>query len=98
MERQFQEVCLPQIDARIRQTVREEMERQFEEVWLPRLREMWREDLAEETRALNGRLDTIYVSVVQATQVRPEDIRELREKMRELRTEIERLKARVGLA
>jgi ubiquinone biosynthesis protein UbiJ len=97
MERQFEEVWLPRLREMWRQDIREEMERQFEEIWLPRLREMWREDLTEETRALNGRLDAIYVAVVQATQVRPEDIRELREEMRELRTEIERLKARVGL-
>ncbi len=74
------------------------MQRQFEEVWLPKLQAMWREDLFAETRSIHNRIDALTTMIVQYTQLRTEEIREILSEVRSLRSEVERIKAHVGLS
>jgi hypothetical protein len=76
---------------------RTEMQRQFEEVWLPRLQAMWREDLFAETRSIHNRIDSLTTMIVQFTQLRAEEMKDLLSEVRSLRSEVERIKAHVGL-
>lgn len=96
MQHQFEEVWLPQIDTRIREIVRAEMKQQFEEVWLPQIRSMWKDDLMAETRSLHSRLDAIATMVMQVG-MRFEDLHDLKEEVRSIRSEVDRIKAHVGL-
>ncbi len=101
MQRMFGEVWLPQMQA----LWRADMERQFEETWLPRLRAAWREDLFAEVRSIHERLDSLSTMVMQFAQLRAEEVqalsnlvRELAVEVRSLRSEIDRIKAHVGLS
>jgi hypothetical protein len=77
--------------------LRAEMQRLFEEVWLPRLQAMWREDLFAETRSIHNRIDSLTTMIVQFTQLRAEEMKDLLSEVRSLRSEVERIKAHVGL-
>jgi phage baseplate assembly protein W len=90
-------------EPRIRAIVREELRAAMEEEWVPRLQAMWREDINRmqdrfNTRfdSVQGRLDNLAEMMLHAT-VQVREMSELTEVVRSLRSEVERIKAHIGL-
>jgi AcrR family transcriptional regulator len=88
---------------RIRAIVREELRTAMEEEWVPRLQATWREDINRmqdrfNTRfdSVQGRLDNLAEMMLHAT-VQVREMGELAELVRSLRSEVERIKAHIGL-
>jgi hypothetical protein len=91
------------LEPRIRAIVREELRAAMEEEWVPRLQAMWREDINRmqdrfNTRfdSVQGRLDNLAEMMLHAT-VQVREMSELTEVVRSLRSEVERIKAHIGL-
>lgn len=87
----------------IRAIVREELRAAMEEEWVPRLQATWREDINRmqdrfNTRfdSVQGRLDNLAEMMLHAT-VQVREMGELAELVRSLRSEVERIKAHIGL-
>jgi phage baseplate assembly protein W len=90
-------------EPRIRAIVREELRTAMEEEWVPRLQAMWREDINRMQDRFNicfdsvqGRLDNLAEMMLHAT-VQVREMSELTEVVRSLRSEVERIKAYIGL-
>ncbi len=90
-------------EPRIRAIVREELRTAMEEEWVPRLQAMWREDINRMQDRFNirfdsvqGRLDNLAEMMLHAT-VQVREMSELTEVVRSLRSEVERIKAHIGL-
>ncbi|MFA0768361.1 MAG: hypothetical protein OXFUSZZB_001689 [Candidatus Fervidibacter sp.] len=90
-------------EPRIRAIVREELQTAMGEEWVPRLQAMWREDINRMQDRFNirfdsvqGRLDNLAEMMLHAT-VQVREMSELTEVMRSLRSEVERIKAHIGL-
>jgi len=90
-------------EPRIRAIVREELRTAMEEEWVPRLQAMWREDINRMQDRFNirfdsvqGRLDNLAEMMLHAT-VQVREMGELAELVRSLRSEVERIKAHIGL-
>jgi hypothetical protein len=90
-------------EPRIRSIVREELRTAMEEEWVPRLQAMWREDINRMQDCFNirfdsvqGRLDNLAEMMLHAT-VQVREMSELTEVVRSLRSEVERIKAHIGL-
>jgi hypothetical protein len=90
-------------EPRIRAIVREELRTAMEEEWVPRLQATWREDINRmqdrfNTRfdSVQGRLDNLAEMMLHAT-VQVREMSELTEVVRSLRSEVERIKAHIGL-
>jgi hypothetical protein len=91
------------LEPRIRAIVREELRTAMEEEWVPRLQATWREDINRmqdrfNTRfdSVQGRLDNLAEMMLHAT-VQVREMGELAELVRSLRSEVERIKAHIGL-
>lgn len=91
-------------EPRIRNIVREEVRAAMEEEWMPRLKLMWREDiqrLEERSQArfdaLQVRLDTISETVMRFTEFRVREWADLAKEVKEIRSDLERVKAHIGL-
>jgi hypothetical protein len=91
------------LEPRIRAIVREELRTAMEEEWVPRLQATWREDINRMQDRFNirfdsvqGRLDNLAEMMLHAT-VQVREMSELTEVVRLLRSEVERIKAHIGL-
>ncbi|MCX7966872.1 MAG: hypothetical protein N3B10_00110 [Armatimonadetes bacterium] len=92
------------LEPHIRAIVREEIRVAMEEEWMPKLKLMWREDIQRlEERfqarfdALQVRLDTISETVMRFTEFRMREWVELEKEVKEIRSDLERVKAHIGL-
>ncbi len=92
------------LEPRIRAIVREEIRLAMEEEWMPKLKLMWREEiqrLEERSQArfdaLQVRLDTISETVLRFVDFRMQEWAELAKEVREIRSDLERVKIHTGL-
>jgi len=100
----MEEEWIPKLRSMWREDIRGEMQRLFEETWLPKLQLMWRSDiqrLEERSQArfdsLQVRLDTISETVIRFVEFRMREWTELEKEVKEIRTDLERVKAHIGL-